>query len=613
VVALTVTRQDADRYRGRWSVLSNTTLGVLMATIDASIVLISLPDIFRGIQLNPLTPGNTSYFLWLLMGYMLVTAVLVVSFGRLGDIFGRVRMYNLGFVVFTVFSILLSVTWMHGQAAALYMIIMRVFQGVGGALIMANSAAIITDAFPRTQRGLALGINAVAAIAGSFIGLVLGGVLAPVDWRLVFWVSVPVGVVGSIWGYINLKDRGIRTPARIDWLGNLTFAAGLVGVLVGIVYGIEPHGGHVMGWTNPLVIAALAGGVALLALFTWIETRVAAPMFRIPLFKIRAFTAGNLASLMAALGRGGLMFILIIWLQGIWLPRHGYSFSQTPLWAGIYMLPLTAGFLIAGPASGWLSDRFGARPFATGGMLLAAVTFGLLEVLPVNFSYPVFALLLLSNGLAMGLFASPNRAAIMNSLPADQRGQGAGMSTTTQNSAMVLSIGIFFTLIITGLASRLPETLTRGLTAQGVPAAAAARVAHLPPTATVFGAFLGYNPVASLLGPTGVLARLPHARVAYLTGRGFFPSLISGAFASGLHEAFDFAIIAMLIAAAASWLRGKPTAQPVPVPPAAPARSAVSTDAEAVSPDAEAGPGRSGSSRVAADGRSADGHHDPGG
>jgi len=553
--------QEADQYRGRWSVLSNTTLGVLMATIDASIVLISLPDIFRGIQLNPLTPGNTSYFLWMLMGYMLVTAVLVVSFGRLGDMFGRVRMYNMGYVIFTVFSILLSVTWMHGSSAAIYMIVMRVFQGVGGSFIMANSGAIITDAFPRDQRGLALGINAVAAIAGSFIGLVLGGILAPIDWRLVFWVSVPVGVAGTVWGYINLKDRGIRTPARIDWAGNVTFGVGLVALLVGIVYGIEPYGGHVMGWTNPLVIAGLAGGVVLLGLFAWIETRVPAPMFRIPLFKIRAFTAGNLASLMAALGRGGLMFILIIWLQGIWLPRHGYSFAETPLWAGIYMLPLTAGFLIAGPASGWLSDRFGARPFATFGMLLAAVTFGLLEILPVNFTYLAFAVLLLMNGLAMGLFASPNRAAIMNSLPADQRGQGSGMSTTTQNSAMVLSIGIFFTLIITGLAARLPSTLFHGLTAQGVPAAEAARIAHLPPTATVFGAFLGYNPVASLLGPTGILARLPHARAAYLTGRSFFPSLISAPFASGLHEAFDFAIVAMLIAAAASWLRGKPGTQ----------------------------------------------------
>jgi MFS family permease len=328
--------------------------------------------------------------------------------------------------------------------------------------------------------------------------------------------------------------------------------------------------------------------VALLGLFAWIETKVPAPMFRIPLFRIRAFTAGNLASLLAALGRGGLMFILIIWLQGIWLPRHGYSFAVTPLWAGIYMLPLTAGFLIAGPVSGWLSDHFGARPFATGGMLLAAASFGMLELLPINFGYTWFAPLLLANGLAMGLFASPNRAAIMNSLPADQRGQGAGMSTTIQNSAMVLSIGIFFTLIITGLAARLPATLAHGLTAQGVPASAAAKVAHLPPTATVFGAFLGYNPVHALLGPSGVLARLPHARTAYLTGRSFFPGLISGPFAAGLHEAFDFAIAAMLIAAAASWLRGKPHGRPGA--PRAPVPSPARVPASIPSP-AGGGPG----------------------
>ncbi|HXW79410.1 MAG TPA: MFS transporter, partial [Acidimicrobiales bacterium] len=371
-----------DPYKGKWSTLSNTTLGMLMATIDASIVLISLPDIFNGIHLNPLEPGNTSYFLWLLMGYMLVTAVLVVSFGRLGDIVGRVRMYNMGFAIFTVFSILLSVTWMQGRDAAIFMIVMRVCQGVGGAFIMANTAAILTDAFPPTQRGLALGTNMVAAIAGSFIGLVLGGILAPINWRLVFWVSVPVGVVGTVWGMINLKEKGVRTPAKIDWLGNATFAVGLIALLVGIVYGIEPYGGHKMGWTNPWVLGALLGGVALLALFGWIETKVPAPMFRIRLFRIRTFTAGSVASLMAALGRGGLMFILVIWLQGIWLPEHGYSFAQTPLWAGIFMLPLTGGFLVAGPASGYLSDHFGARPFATGGMIAAALSFGLLELLP---------------------------------------------------------------------------------------------------------------------------------------------------------------------------------------------------------------------------------------
>ncbi len=543
-----------DPYRGKWLTLSNTTLGVLMAMVNSSIILIALPDIFRGVHLNPLAPANTDLFLWLLMGYMVVTSVLVVSFGRLGDMFGRVRMYNLGFAVFSVFAILLSIDWMTGVAGTLWLIVMRILQGVGGALLFANSAAILTDAFPPTQRGLALGVNQVAAIGGSFIGLILGGLLGPLDWRLVFLISVPIGVLGTVWAYFNLHEKGMRTPARIDWWGNLTFAAGLIVLLVGITYGILPYGKQTMGWTNPSVVAEILGGVALLGLFAWIETRVQDPMFRLPLFRIRAFAAGNLATLLSAVGRGGMMFILIIWLQGIWLPQHGYTFVSTPFWAGIYMLPLTGGFLVAGPLSGYLSDRYGARPFATGGMVAAALSFGLLELLPADFGYVWFALLLLMNGLAMGLFASPNRAGIMNSLPPSQRGAGAGMTATFQNSAMVLSIGIFFTLIIAGLASQLPGALYSGLTAHGVPAGAAARVSHLPPTGALFSAFLGYNPVQTLLGP--VLAHMAPAKVAFLTGRSFFPSLISGPFMAGLRVAFDFAAVACLVAAVASWLRG---------------------------------------------------------
>jgi MFS family permease len=292
-----------------------------------------------------------------------------------------------------------------------------------------------------------------------------------------------------------------------------------------------------------------------LAVFCFVETRVAEPMFRLPLFKIRAFTAGNLASLLSSLGRGGLLFVLIIWLQGIYLPRHGYSFDQTPLWAGIFMVPLTVGFLVAGPVSGWLSDRFGARPFATGGMVAAALSFLLLELLPINFTYWQFALILLLNGLGMGLFAAPNRAGIMNSLPAESRGVGAGMSATFQNSAMVLSIGIFFTLIILGLANSLPTALSHGLMAQGVPRADAARVAALPPVSVMFAALLGYNPVQTLLGHA--LTKLPASHAAYLTGRSFFPSLIAPAFSHGLSIAFNFAIACCLIAAVASLLRGK--------------------------------------------------------
>jgi MFS family permease len=540
--------------RYKWIALSNTTLGVLMATVNASILLIALPDIFRGIGVNPLQPGNTSLLLWLIMGYLVVTAVLVVSFGRLGDMFGRLRMYNLGFAIFAAFSVLLSVTWMHGTAAAWWLIAMRVLQGVGGAMLMANSSAILTDAFPINERGLALGLNQVAGIAGSFIGLVLGGVLGPLSWRYVFLVSVPFGVIGTIWSYLKLRELGARRPDRLDWPGNLTFGAGLIAVLAGITYGIQPYGGAAMGWTSPLVLGLIGGGLAVLAVFCVIETRAAEPMFRLSLFRIRAFTAGNLASLLSALGRGGLMFILIIWLQGIYLPIHGYGFSQTPLWAGIAMLPLTIGFLIAGPLSGWLSDRHGARPFATGGMLASAGSFALLQFLPVNFVYWQFAGILLLCGAGMGLFASPNRAGIMNSLPPERRGVGAGTSATFQNSAQVLSIGIFFTLIILGLAASLPATLTHGLVAQGVPHAAAARVAALPPVSIMFAALLGYNPVRTLLGHA--LSGLPASHAAYLTGRTFFPSLISAPFSRGLAIAFDFAIAACLVAALASLLRG---------------------------------------------------------
>jgi MFS family permease len=528
---------------------------MLIATINASILLIALPDIFRGIHIDPLAPGNTSYLLWLILGFLVVMAVLVVSLGRLGDMYGRVRMFNLGFAVFTAFSILLSITWMHGSAGALWLILMRVGQGVGGALLFANSSAILTDAFPTHQRGLALGVNSIAAIAGSFIGLVLGGVLAPINWRLVFLVSVPIGVVATVWAYHSLRELGERRPARIDWWGNATFALGLMGVMVGITYGIQPYGGHTMGWTSPFVLSSSLLGVVLLVVFCVIETRVAEPMFHLDLFRIRAFAAGNLAALLAAMGRGGLQFILIIWLQGIWLPEHGYAFSQTPLWAGIYMLPLIAGFLVAGPASGYLSDHFGARPFATGGMILAATSFLLLIVLPVDFSYVWFASILVLNGVGMGLFSSPNSAGVMNSLPPSQRGAGAGMLATFMNTASVLSIGVFFTLMIVGLSAGLPHTLQTGLVAHGVPAGDATRISQLPPVATLFASFLGYNPMATLLGPH-VLAGLPAGQAHALTGRSFFPHLISGPFHTALVYAFVFAIVACLIAAVASLLRG---------------------------------------------------------
>jgi MFS family permease len=541
----------------KWIALSNTTLGILMVTINQSILLISLPDLFRGIKLNPLVPSNTSYFLWVFMGFLLVTAVLVVSLGRVGDIYGRVKMYNLGFAIFTLFSILLSVTWLTGSAGALWIIIMRVFQGVGGAFLFANSSAILTDAFPENERGKAMGINGIAAVSGSFIGLILGGVLAPIEWRLVFLVSVPFGLFGTVWAYIKLQDNGVRIPAKIDWLGNALFAAGLIALLTGIVYSLLPYGGHPTGWTNPWVLAGVFGGLAILGVFVWVELHVPAPMFRLSLFKIRAFTAGNIAGLLGALGRGGLQFMLIIWLQGIWLPQHGYSFERTPLWAGIYMLPLTVGFLLLGPVSGILSDRYGARSLATIGLALSGVSFVLLEFLPIDFSYIWFALLILLFSIGMGMFFSPNQAAVMNSLPPEQRGAGAGMLNTFQNSATVLSMGLFFTIVTLGLADRLPTRLYSGLVQAGVDPKAAHLVASEPPIGSLFSAFLGFNPIKELLGPTGALAKLSPQQAAYVTGRSFFPKLIEQPFAYGMHLAFTFAAIATLVAIFASAFRGQ--------------------------------------------------------
>ena len=535
--------------------LSNTTLGVLLATIDGSIVLIAMPDIFRGIRLDPLRPGNSFYLLWMILGFLIVSSVLVVSLGRLGDMFGRVRMYSLGYVIYTTASLVLTVDPLTGQAGALWLIIGRLFQGVGAAFLVANSAAILTDAFPSNQRGLALGINNVAGISGSFIGLILGGVLGAINWRLVFLVSVPFGLFGTIWSYRKLKELGQRHRAKIDWAGNVTFAVGLILIMIGITYGIEPANGNSMGWASVPVIGLLVLGVASLAAFAVIESRVAEPMFRLPLFKIKAFTFGTLATFLSAIGRGGLMFMLIIWLQGIWLPLHGYSFEQTPLWAGILMIPLTIGFLVAGPVSGYLSDRVGARYLATGGMTGAAATFVLLMLLPVNFNYWAFATILLMCGISMGAFSAPNRAAIMNSLPARHRGAGSGMNSTFQSSAQVLSIGIFFTLMIIGLSATLPTTLTHGLVAHGVSATVAAEVGSLPPVSILFAAFLGYNPIQTLVGP-GVLDHLSAADRTELTGHSFFPNLISAPFHSGLTAAFIFAAIVSLIAAAASWSRG---------------------------------------------------------
>jgi MFS family permease len=548
------TKVKPDRYA--WIALANTTAAIFMAALDGSIVIIALPAIFRGINLDPLSPGNISYLLWMIMGYRLVQAVLVVNLGRLGDMFGRVRMYNQGFVVFTVASVLLSFDPFQGTHGALWLIGWRFLQAIGGSMLMANSAAILTDAFPAERRGFALGTNQIAALAGMFIGLVAGGLLAAWDWRAVFWVNVPVGVFGTLWAYLRLRDNGERHRGSIDWWGNITFALGLGALLVGITYGIQPYGGHSMGWTNPVVLGEMIGGAALLAIFIVIETKIAEPMFRIGLFKIREFTAGNVAGLLVSIARGGIQFMLIIWLQGIWLPLHGYAYDQTPLWAGIFLLPMTAGFLVSGPTSGILSDRFGSRGIASAGTAVFAASFVALMLLPVNFPYWAFALLVAMNGIGSGMFASPNSSSIMGSVPPRDRGVASGMRATFQNSGTAVSIGVVFTLMIAGLSRTLPSTLSTGLTRVGVPTGIAHQVATLPPVSSLFASVLGVNPIQHLLAPTGVLSSLSAANRAALTGREFFPSLLSGPFHSGLIVVFGVSAALSVLAGLASLLRG---------------------------------------------------------
>ncbi|MFJ5156056.1 MFS transporter [Streptomyces sp. NPDC088353] len=545
--------------------------------MDASIVIISLPAIFRGIGLDPLAPGNISYLLWMILGYLLVSAVLVVVLGRLGDMFGRVRIYNLGFLVFACASVALSLDPFRAGAGALWLILWRVVQAFGGSMLTANSAAILTDAFPARQRGMALGVNQITALAGQFLGLLAGGLLATVDWRAVFWVSVPISVGGTIWSYLSLRETAPGRRGRVDWPGNLTFAAGAGFLLAAITYGIQPYGGNATGWGNPWVLAGLVGGCFLLILFCFIETRVAEPMFHLALFRVRAFAAGNVAALLTAIARGGLQFMLIIWLQGIWLPLHGYDFEDTPLWAGMFMLPLTLGFLLAGPVSGYLSDRFGARLFSTTGLLLVTASFLGLLALPVDFAYGPFAVLLLVSGFGQGMFSAPNTSSIMGSVPPEYRGVASGMRSTFQNSGTALSIGVFFSLMISGLASSLPSALSDGLRAHGVPAAAAEHAASLPPVSTLFATFLGDNPVQHLLGPSGTLDRLPAAQQHALTGHTFFPQLVSGPFHHGLTIVFGVAAAMALVSAVTSALRGRHrlpdegSRRPAPLPGKTPA------------------------------------------
>jgi len=554
----------------KWTVLSNTTLGALLASINGTIILISLPVIFNGLNVDPFLPSNFTLLIWLLLGYGIVTATLLVTFGRISDMWGRARMYNLGFAIFAVGSVMLFLVPNTGTLGAWELVGFRVVQGIGGAFLFANSAALITDAFPHDERGKALGINQVSAMGGSVVGLVLGGLLAGIgdihlgsvvlpSWRVIFLVSVPVSVGGTIWAYYKLHDvTELRKGQRIDYLGNSTFGIGLTVLLVAATYGLLPYGGQSMGWSSPWVWGGIAGGLALLVAFLFIETRVPDPMFRLELFRIRAFAAGNLAGLLGSIARGGVMFMMIIWFQGIWLPLHGYSFAETPFWAGVYMMPMLGGFVVLGPLSGWLSDRFGARYLASAGMGISAATFVFLLFLPYNFEYWEMGVILFVQGCGMGMFAAPNTAAIMNSVPAEHRGAASGMRATLQNAGMQLSMAVFFTIVLVGLANGLSGSVSSALAANGVtgsPATALSNMVASNPTGALFGAFLGKNPMSVYIVqfPPGTFSQ---AATAVLESKTFFPNAVAPAFLKGIDLAFAISAVLTGVAAVVSLMRG---------------------------------------------------------
>jgi EmrB/QacA subfamily drug resistance transporter len=540
----------------KWIALSNTTIGVLMASIDTTIVLISLPAIFRGIQIDPLT--SFQYLLWLLFGYSVVTSTLLVTFGRISDMFGRVKLFNLGFAIFTVGSTLLYLTPSSGDLGAQELIFFRIIQGIGGAFLFANGAAIITDAFPANERGRALGINMISVLAGSTIGLILGGILATFNWRYVFLVSVPVGIIGTIWSYWKLKETAtIRRNQKLDVWGNITFGVGLTLLLIGISYGLIPYGTASTGWGDPWVIGAMVIGAAMLLAFPFIEMRVEQPMFNLGLFKNRAFAAANVAGLLASIARGGVQIMLIILLQGIWLPLHGYSYSSTPFWSGIFILPLLVGFVIMGPISGTLADKYGAKILTTLGMAITAVAFFALTFLSYDFTYIPFALIIFAMGIGSGMFASPNVLSIMNSVPAQDRGVASGMRATLQNTGQTISLAVFFTIMISALTGSLPGAFSSALTTAHVPQLAV-YFDKIPATSAVFAAFLGYNPVSSILAtlPTSVTSAIPATTVQYLTGTTFFPNAIAPAFMSALHLTFYIGLGISILGLIISYFRG---------------------------------------------------------
>ncbi len=540
----------------KWIALSNTTLGQLMATINTSIIIVALPPIFNGIHLNPLAPASFSYLLWMIMSYMIVISVLLVTVGRLSDMFGRVKLFNLGFLIFTVGSILLYITPNTGDAGALELIMFRITQAVGGSFIMANSFAIITDNFPENERGFALSINSVASVSGVSIGIVLGGILSIIYWRDVFLLSIPVSIFGTVWSYAKLRENSPRKREKLDIPGNLMFACGLIALLLGVTYGIVPYGKSPMGWTNPYVILAMVSGIIILIMFVFVEKRVKNPMFDITLFKNRNFGISNFTGFVSAMGMMGLLYMLTLLFQGIWLPLHGYPFYITPLWAGIFMLPMTVSMGIFGVIGGKLSDIYGYKWLTSIGLFISGISLILLAFLPYDFIYILMGIILFIFGIGYGLFNAPNISHAMSSVPPNKRGTASGMLNTMRNTGYTISMGLFFSILIFGLSLSLPGRISGGLTS----AHANALIPYMktmPPTEAIFGDFLGINPASAIINqlPNSVISKVSSSSIGTISGNVWFPNLIAPVFMVSLSDVFYIAAAITIIAGIISLFR----------------------------------------------------------
>ncbi|WP_066797234.1 MFS transporter [Caldivirga sp. MU80] len=540
----------------REAILVNSFLGSLMASMTMSAIIIALPDILRGIGVNPMSPLGFASMMWLMFSYPLMVAVAVPIVGRLSDMYGRGKMFTIGDAIFTVMSTLLGIVPGYGSVAVAQMIAYRFVQGLGGSMMFTNSAAIITDVYPPHRRGVAMGIVSIAFSAGSIIGLVVGGVLAVVNWRLVFLVNTPIGIASTAWAYVTVYrlPLGLRR-VRVDYLGASMLAASLVLLLLGITFGMLPSGNSMMSWGSPMVLGLIGGGLLLMALLIPVEMRTGEPILKINLFRIRPFTFGVLSALFLFLAQGANVFVLSLLLQAIYLPMHGVPYSETPLLAGIYLIPSSVANAVFAPVGGRLINRFGARVVSTIGAVLLGVSFELLTLLSLNFNYTLFAADLFLMGTGSGLFQSPNLVSIMSSVPQEDRSAASGLRASMQNIGLLMSFAVFLTLILVGSATALSTSISSALTKVGVPSDVVSELTRIPPAYALFAAFMGYDPMKFLMSQTGV--DLPGSVYAAVTKPTFFPSAIAPAMATGFIYAYHIAAIMAFTAAVFSYLRGR--------------------------------------------------------